>query len=441
MFVSRNPATATLLAERPCWETTQLEATLASAHLAQRQWALRPLSERVIILRQLASALADEQEGPRLIHAEMGKLLTEAEAEVHKAARLAEYYADHAAEFLAPQSHGQGEVQFAPLGLVLAVMPWNFPFWQVLRAAIPALLCGNALLWKPAPNVALASQRLADLAVAAGLPPGLLQPLWIAPQQVESVLAHPAVAMVTFTGSSRTGRIIGELAGRQLKKSLLELGGSDPFIVLADADLDAAAAAALHSRFGNAGQTCIAAKRFIVEDCVAEAFVQRFVQRIATLQAGVNLAPLARADLCTTLAQQVEDAMAHGARCLYRGETPQSAGFWFPPMLLDNVDPASKVAQEEVFGPVAVVLRVTDSDAAIALANASAYGLSGSIWSRDVDRADALASQLESGSVYLNRLPRSDLALPFGGVKQSGYGRELGRFGLWEFCNIRAVHR
>ncbi len=441
MFSSTNPYTGQTFFQRESWNSPTLKTVLDRAADSQREWQKLTLESRAKCLLDFAQRINQEEAAAAAtIREEMGKLEKEALAEIRKAERLVEYYARSAPDILSPRRLEQGEVVYMPLGIILGVMPWNFPFWQVLRAAIPAMLAGNAFVWKPAPSVPLSSELLEKLARESQLPPDLFQALWIEPDQVPEVLEHPSVAMVTFTGSSTTGRKIGAMAGGALKKSLLELGGSDPFIVLEDADIEAAAEAALHSRFGNAGQTCIAAKRFIVCEPIADAFVLALQHKMSHLQAGTNLAPLARADLRTHLHQQVQSSLSQGAKCLLGGELPAGPGYFYPATLLDCVHTSHRTAQEEVFGPVASIIRVHDAAEAVTVANDTRYGLSASVWSQDLRRAREIADQIQSGSVYLNRLSRSDLALPFGGIKESGYGRELGPEGILEFVNIRAIH-
>ena len=385
----------------------------------------------------------------------MGKPLTEAQAEVRKSAWVCEHYADHAAQMLAPQTveaaAPDNQVRFDPLGVILSVMPWNFPVWQVLRFAAPAWMAGNAVLMKHAPNTFGTANKLAELCHAAGLPPGLLVDLRIPVEEVASVIADPRVAAVTLTGSDRAGRAVASVAGRHLKKCVLELGGSDAFIVLADADVDAAVEAGVASRVLNSGQSCIAAKRFFVAEAVYDRFVASFIERMSALVVGDPMAadtqvgPLARPDLLTQLHEQVTASVAAGA-CLRLGGQPLEQSFedarpgaFYAPTVLTDIPPDCPADVDELFGPVASIWRVRDADEAIAHANRSRFGLSSSVWTEDRAQAARLAARIEAGGVFVNQFSYSDPRLPFGGIKQSGYGRELGLFGIREFVNIKTV--
>ncbi len=443
-FVSCNPATGAVFFTRPAWTPAQLDHHLDALRAAQLHWRRQSVAVRCATLLALCQQLlAHRDELARLISSEVGKLIGECQAEVEKSAKLCHYYAELAPQLLAAQEiptlASRSGVSFEPLGLVLAVMPWNYPVWQVLRFAVPALAAGNGCLVKPAPSVPQTSQRLLELVREAGI--DALDMAWIDTPLVEhAIIRCDAVA---FTGSTRTGSRIAELAGRHIKKSVLELGGSNPCIVLADADIALAAEEAAHSRFRDAGQSCNAAKRMIVVPDIAEAFLQAFLAAARRQQPGnpldpdTTLAPLARADLRTALHEQVCDAVAHGARCLLGGELPDGPGFFYPATVLDQVTPACRVWREETFGPVATVLRAQSDADAIRLANDTPFGLGASLYSADLDRAQALAAELEVGSVFINRHTSSDLRLPFGGVKASGYGRELSEFGLYEFVNVK----
>ncbi|MEN9986692.1 MAG: hypothetical protein RI925_2194 [Pseudomonadota bacterium] len=443
-FVSCNPATGAVFFTRPAWTPAQLDHHLDALRAAQLHWRRQSVAVRCATLLALSQQLlAHRDELARLISSEVGKLIGECQAEVEKSAKLCHYYAELAPQLLAAQEiptlASRSGVSFEPLGLVLAVMPWNYPVWQVLRFAVPALAAGNGCLVKPAPSVPQTSQRLLELVREAGI--DALDMAWIDTPLVEhAIIRCDAVA---FTGSTRTGSRMAELAGRHIKKSVLELGGSNPCIVLADADIALAAEEAAHSRFRDAGQSCNAAKRMIVVPDIAEAFLQAFLAAARRQQPGnpldpdTTLAPLARADLRTALHEQVCDAVAHGARCLLGGELPDGPGFFYPATVLDQVTPACRVWREETFGPVATVLRAQSDADAIRLANDTPFGLGASLYSADLDRAQALAAELEVGSVFINRHTSSDLRLPFGGVKASGYGRELSEFGLYEFVNVK----
>jgi succinate-semialdehyde dehydrogenase/glutarate-semialdehyde dehydrogenase len=377
----------------------------------------------------------------------MGKLCGAAVQEAEKCGAACRYYADHADTFLRPEvePNGLDAVMFQPLGAVLAVMPWNFPFWQVIRFAAPALAAGNVGLLKHASNVPQCALALEDLFARAGAPRGVFQALLVGSDRVAAIIADDRVAAVTVTGSEGAGRDIASTAGKQIKKSVLELGGSDAFIVLASADLPRAIATAVKARLVNNGQSCIAAKRFIVADAVYDPFVREFSAAMAALRVGdpaapeTQLGPLALASIRDDVADQVERSVAAGARLLTGGRWPEGPGWFYPATVLADVPPDAAAAREEVFGPVAAVFRVAGVDEAIALANASPFGLGAAAFTRDRAEADRLARELEAGSVFINSMVVSDARFPFGGVKRSGYGRELGLYGLREFVNVKTV--
>jgi succinate-semialdehyde dehydrogenase/glutarate-semialdehyde dehydrogenase len=379
----------------------------------------------------------------------MGKPVRQGRAEIEKCAWACAHYADHAADMLAPQvvetDAARSYVRFDPLGVVLAIMPWNFPFWQVFRFAAPALAAGNVVLLKHAANVPRCAQEIERIVARAGVVEGGLQALLISRQVASELIAHPVVKAVTFTGSTRAGTEIAAKAGHALKKSVLELGGSDPFLVRGDADVAAAARAAAQARTQNAGQSCIAAKRFVVVHEVADAFVEAFRRALEGLRVGdpqredTDVGPLAREDLLGTLEGQVQRSIEAGAKLVTGGHRLPGPGFFYTPTLLDAVRPGMAVADEETFGPVAAVMRVKDDAQAVEVANQSEYGLGASVWSRDDRAAEALAARIESGSVFVNGIVKSDPRLPFGGVKHSGYGRELSVQGLHEFVNVKSV--
>jgi succinate-semialdehyde dehydrogenase/glutarate-semialdehyde dehydrogenase len=449
-ITSINPATGLTLATFETLPNTAIEAALDRAVAAQRAWSVQPVEERPAVLRSLARTLRGSAATyAALITAEMGKPLAEALAEIEKCAWTCDHYAEAGPGYLAPEEIGtsasKSYVAFDPLGVVLAIMPWNFPFWQFLRFAAPAIMAGNGMLLKHASNVPQCAMALEDLCKAAGLPDGLMQTLMIEAGQVESLIADPRVAAVTLTGSSAVGATVAAQAGGQLKKQVLELGGSDPFIVLADADIDAAAKAAASSRFRNAGQSCIAAKRFIVIDDVADAFAAAFQREIETLTVGdpslesTLVGPMARDNLRQDLIAQVDASVKQGARIVTGGHAIDGAGFFYAPTLLDHVTTDMPVFTQETFGPAAALIRAKDVDDAVRLANDTEYGLGAAIWSRDTAAAQIIARRIEAGSVFINAIVASDARLPFGGVKKSGYGRELGALGLREFTNIKTV--
>ncbi|WP_199154192.1 aldehyde dehydrogenase family protein [Chromobacterium sp. ASV23] len=443
-FTSCNPATGEVCYTRPTWHAHELDLALKQLSAAQDCWAALTVEQRAAQLLRLAEQLAQQRDAlAYLITQEVGKRTGECLAEIDKSVQLIRYYAALAPELLQslqiPTQASRSGVAFEPLGLVLAVMPWNYPIWQVLRFAIPALMSGNACLVKPAPSVPQCSQLLLDCIRQSGL--AVMDMAWIDTELVEDAIRR--CDAVAFTGSTHTGRIIASLAGKHLKKTVLELGGSNPFIVLADADIEAAARDAANSRFRDAGQSCNAAKRMIVVPEVADAFVEAFCAEAAKLRAGdprdpaTTLSPLTRADLREALHAQVLDACHNGAKLRLGGQMPQTPGFFYPATVLDRVTAACRVYHEEVFGPVASILRASDEADAIRLANDTPFGLGASIYSADNERAWALARQIEAGSVFINRHTSSDLRLPFGGVKASGYGRELSEFGLYEFVNVK----
>jgi succinate-semialdehyde dehydrogenase/glutarate-semialdehyde dehydrogenase len=445
-----NPATGERLQSFEAWTNGRIEQALGQAEAAAPPWDAIGLEARCRHILALAERLrAQSEECARLISLEMGKLLREARAEVAKCATLCDYYAEHAAAFLADEhvgsEAGSSYVCFQPLGTVLGIMPWNFPFWQVFRFAVPALIAGNTGLLKHAPNVMGCAMKIEALFREAGLPEGVFQNLPIEVEAVAGVIADRRVHAVTLTGSGRAGSQVAAQAGAALKKTVLELGGSDAFIVLDDADLGEASEWAARARFQANGQSCIAAKRFIVAEPVAEEFVARFRALAEArvpgdpLDENSGLGPVARADLREALHAQVRDALAHGARAVTGGELPSGAGFFYPPSILDGVTPEMRAWREELFGPVASIIRVSGDDEALRIANDSPFGLGGSVWTGDTDRGEHLARRLQSGSAFVNAMVRSDPGLPFGGIKQSGYGRELAGFGIREFVNVKTV--
>lgn len=446
---SVNPATGEQIARWPLADGTHIEQSIALAHRASQDWRRRSVDERARLLAAIAVMLRERKaELARTISLEMGKPIAEAEAEVEKSAWNCEYVATHGPAWLADEpvtTQAQASyITLLPLGVVLSVLPWNFPVWQVFRCAASALLAGNALLIKHAPNVQGCANAIARLLQAAGLPEGVFQNLHAAVPAIGGIIADPRIAAVTLTGSAAAGARVAAQAGAACKKSVLELGGSDAFIVLADADLDAAVAAGVRARFANCGQVCLAAKRFIVEAAVAEAFTERFAAAAAALrsgdplQPGTQLGPMARADLRDTLLRQVEVSVQQGARLLTGGKAVDP-GWYHQPTVLADVTAGMPVAIEETFGPVAAIQRAGNADEAIAMANDSPFGLSAMLWSGDVERARRLARQLDVGGVFINSVTASDPRLPVGGVKLSGYGRELGRAGLLELCNQQTV--
>jgi succinate-semialdehyde dehydrogenase/glutarate-semialdehyde dehydrogenase len=450
MIESINPATEEVLATFEELKPEQIEDAIASAHRAWKSWSRTTLTKRGRAMHRAASFLREnKQRYSRLISMEMGKPLVEAESEIEKCAWACDFFADNAEHFLSPQqiksNATESYVAFEPLGVLLAIMPWNFPFWQVFRFAAPAVMAGNTALLKHASNVPQCSLAIEEVFRESGLPEGAFRSLMIKGSAVESIIADPRVKAISLTGSSATGAHVASLAGRAIKKCVLELGGSDPFIVLADADLPAAAAMAVRSRFQNVGQSCIAAKRFIVVQQVAEEFERLFAGEVSTLKVGdplergSQIGPMARGDLRDALDEQVRLSMKQGANALVGGERISGPGYFYAPTVLSEVSLEMPVCAEETFGPVAAVIRVKDVDEAITRANDTPFGLGANLWTRDIDAARELARRIEAGSVFINGMVASDPRLPFGGVKQSGYGRELSEFGIREFVNIQTV--
>jgi len=427
-----------------------IETALAAADRAFPGWAALPLADRGACLRSVAALLRVRRDDiAAVMTGDMGKLRREAFTEIEKSAAACEYYADNAGRYLADQAVGtdaqRSYVTYEPIGCVLAVMPWNFPVWQVFRFLAPTLMAGNVAVLKHATNAPRCADAIAAVLADAGVPPGVFAVLHIDSEQTAGVIGDPRIKAVTLTGSDRAGRSVAATAGKHLKKCVLELGGSDPFVVLDDADLDRAVPMAVASRFGNAGQTCIAAKRFIVVDAIADTFVRRFVEASAKLKTGdprsddTGLAPMARADLRDELHKQVQASIAQGAKPLL-GCEPGQGDTAYPASILDHVTPGMPAYDEELFGPVASVIRARDEADALRIANDTAFGLGASVWTRDGARGEAVARRITAGACFVNSIVRSDVRLPFGGTKASGYGRELAEHGIHEFMNIKTVY-
>ncbi|TNC50543.1 NAD-dependent succinate-semialdehyde dehydrogenase [Rubellimicrobium rubrum] len=450
MIISIDPSTGTELARFQAHSSEQVNAALDGAVSAQREWRRRPIEQRVELLTGMARALRDgKRKYAALITAEMGKPIVEAEAEIEKCAWTCDFYAESAPRFLADEriesNATESAVVFDPLGVVLAIMPWNYPFWQFFRFAAPALAAGNGAILKHANNVPQCALAIEQVMREAGCPEGLMRTLLIEASEVAGLIADDRIVAVTLTGSTQVGSIVASQAGKALKKQVLELGGSDPFIVLADADIEAAATTAVKARYINVGQSCVNAKRFIVEDAVADRFAEAFKANVAKLKMGdpmerdTNIGPMARANLRDDLHGQVERSVAAGAVVLAGGAPVDGPGFYYPATILDHVRPDHVAFCEETFGPVAAIIRVRDADEAVDLANQTEFGLGAALWTTNLDRARELARRIDAGAVFINGMVASDARLPFGGIKKSGYGRELGSYGIKEFTNIKTV--
>jgi len=447
---SVNPATGEILREYPEPTPEEVEARLGVAAAAFERWRATPIAERAAAMTRLGSALRAERDPlARLMTSEMGKTIAAAEAEVTKCALACDHFAEHAERLLAPEpapsDARRSYLRFDPLGAVLAVMPWNFPLWQAFRAAVPAIMAGNVVVLKHASNVPGSALAIEALFGLAGFPPGVFTTLLLPPARAELLVDHPLIRGVTLTGSEEAGRRLAARAGAALKKTVLELGGSDPFIVLADADPESVVAEAVAARVQNNGQSCIAAKRFLVEAPMAERFERAFADRMSALKVGdpldraTDVGPLARDDLRDTLDRQVKDSVAAGARLLTGGARLPGRGFFYAPTVLVDAGPGIAAFDEETFGPLAAVTRVRDAAHAVAVANTSRFGLGASVWTGTPERGEALAQALEAGLVFVNGIVKSDPRLPFGGVKASGYGRELAAAGVREFTNMKTV--
>ncbi|MBY0474561.1 MAG: NAD-dependent succinate-semialdehyde dehydrogenase [Nitrosomonas sp.] len=447
---SINPATGQIIQSFPIWQAVEINAVLKQVESAQTEWASLGFAQRSGLMRNLAQLFRQRsEEYANLITEEMGKLLKEARAEIEKCALGCEHYANQAESYLRDEiiasDASRSLVVYQPLGIVLCIMPWNFPFWQLIRAAAPAMMAGNAVVLKHASNVPRCALALEDAFHQAGFPEHVFRTLMIGAEQAQAVIADRRIAAVTLTGSSAAGRKVAAIAGQHLKKCVLELGGSDPFIVLDDADIESTAKQALVARLQNMGQSCIAAKRFILIDTIADAFVAQLKMLFSQLQIGdpkhmdTGIAPMAREDLRTELHAQVERSLASGAKLVFGGNVIGAQGAYYAPTILDQVQPGMAAFDEELFGPVVAIVRVKNAEEAIQLANRTQFGLGGSVWTRDTMLGEALARQIHAGSTFVNGIVKSDPRLPFGGIKESGYGRELSYHGIREFVNIKTV--
>ena len=447
---STNPLTNQVIRTFEEHSDTYVQKALAQAEEAYRQNKQLSFKERAQRMHRVANLLRkNKSQYGQIMTDEMGKTRQQAIGEIEKCAMCCDYFADHAAQFLADEplsvEKGEAYIAYDPIGTVLAIMPWNFPFWQVIRFAAPNLMAGNVGLLKHAPNVPQCALALESVFQEAGFPPGAFQVLLIDHDRVGGLVEDDRIKAATLTGSDRAGSAVAKKAGEQIKKTVLELGGSDPFIVLADADVAQAAAVAVKARMQNCGQSCIAAKRFIVEASVADAFTEQLLEKMDALQQGdpnddaTDYGPMAREDLAETLLQQVQESVSQGAKVLLGGDRPDREGAFFNATVLTDIPTDSPAYQEELFGPVASVFVVADAQEAIHLANDSPYGLGSSLWTKDIEKAKQLARQIESGAVYINQMMASHPAVPFGGIKRSGYGRELSPLGIREFMNQKTI--
>ena len=450
--VSVNPTTGETLSSLPWASEQQVDSAIALAERGYRQWRKVSVAQRATTLRNVGAAMRARSEAlAQMISLEMGKPIAQARGEVAKSANLCDWYAEHGPAMLNTEAtlveDNKAVIEYRPMGAILAIMPWNFPVWQVLRGAVPILLAGNSYLLKHAPNVLGSAAMIGEIFAAAGVPEGVFGWVNATNDGVSQMINDPRIAAVTVTGSVRAGKAIGAQAGAALKKCVLELGGSDPFIVLNDADLDEAVKAAVIGRYQNTGQVCAAAKRFIVEAGIAEAFTQKFVAAVAALKMGDPrdeqnyIGPMARFDLRDELHEQVRATLKEGATLLLGAEKIEGAGNYYAPTVLGNVTAEMTGFREELFGPVATITEARDADHALALANESEFGLSATVYTISETQARRFADELECGGVFINGYCASDARVAFGGVKKSGFGRELSHFGLHEFCNVQTVWR
>ncbi len=450
MYIATNPTTGEELHRYPLHSNEALDQCMTQAATTFAGWRKTTFAERADLLKKVARFMRDDMERlARLMTIEMGKPIVEARAEVQKSALCAEYYADHGAEYLAakdlPSDATHSYVQHLPLGPIFGVLPWNAPFWLAFRFCAPAIMAGNTCLMKHDPHVPACAEAIADVFVQVGAPAGLMQNIRVDNEQAARVISNDAIQAVSLTGSSAAGSKVASLAASQIKPAVLELGGSDPSLVLADADLDTAAKVLTVSRIINAGQSCIAAKRIIVEAPVYDAFIEKYQAHLAALKMGdpaeetTQIGPIARPDLRDGLHRQVSMSIEQGGRCLLGGELPAGPGYFYPVTLLVDVSPEMPVSCEETFGPIAVVMKAESAEHALAIANDTSYGLAASIWTTDVAMAEKMSRDIEAGQVVINGIVKTDPRLPSGGIKRSGYGRELGPHGILEFVNVQQV--
>lgn len=448
-----NPATGEALKEYELMDESALDQIVKEASNVQESWRRRSFDERAGLLRKVAEILEDRKsEFAELMAREMGKPLSQGESESEKCAWVCEYYADHAEEFLSNEiinsDADKSYVTFNPLGTVLAIMPWNFPFWQLFRFAAPALMAGNAAILKHSSNTTGCALAIEGVIHEAGIPESLFRTVIADKDHTQELIEHTGIAAVTLTGSTRAGKAVASKAGSQLKKAVLELGGSDPYVILSDADIEKAAETCVTSRLINSGQSCIAAKRFIVVEDIYDDFLDAVTDRMLLKQMGdpfdssTDIGPMAREDLRDELHEQVQESIEKGAECVLGGKIPDRDGAYYPATILTNISKGMPAYDDELFGPVASVIKVKDEKEAIKVANDTDFGLGAAIFSEDIGHAEKIAAEeLQAGCCFINAFVKSDPRLPFGGIKQSGFGRELSHFGIKEFVNIKTVYR
>ncbi|RNC85862.1 MAG: NAD-dependent succinate-semialdehyde dehydrogenase [Balneola sp.] len=446
-----NPASGELIREYPNTSFTEFEQIVSDANAAQKEWAKRTFENRKPLLLKIASLLREQKEElAQLMALEMGKPLAQGISEVEKCAWVCEYYAEHAEEFLRDKTvateASKSYVTFQPLGVVLSIMPWNFPFWQLFRFGAPALMAGNGVILKHAEITTGCALKIEELVHQAGIPSNLFRTVLFENEDMRPVIQHAGIAAVTLTGSTRAGKIVASQAGEALKKTVLELGGSDPYLIFSDADISKAAELCVTSRLLNSGQTCIAAKRFIVVESVYDEFLEQFTELMSSktignpFDEGVDIGPMARIDLRNELHKQVQGSIKLGATPIIGCEKPESQGAFYPVSILTDVTKGMPAYEEELFGPVAAIIKVRDEEEAIQIANDTNFGLGAAVFTNDVKKGEEIASRyLEAGCCFVNGFVKSDPRLPFGGIKQSGYGRELGLYGIREFVNAKTV--
>lgn len=452
MITAMNPTTGETLEKYEEPSPDEIMQRLEKAYQAFRAWRQTRFSERAELMKKVSRALTENQsEYARTMALEMGKPIAAGRAEIEKCVWVCDYYAEHAEKMLQPEiiktDARKSFVTFNPLGVILAIMPWNYPFWQVFRHAAPGLMAGNGVILKHASNVPGCAVAIEDIFKKAGFPEYLFQNFLISSKRVDDLIEHPTITAATLTGSTTAGRAVAEKAGKMLKKTLLELGGSDPYLILEDADLDKTVEACVTSRLLNSGQSCISAKRFVVVEAVRRQFEQMLVDQMQAKRMGdpldeaVEIGPQARFDLRDDLHQQVINSITQGAVCLLGGEIPEDPGAFYPATVLGNVGKGMPAYEEEIFGPVAAVIPVKNEKEAIQVANDSSFGLGAAVFTRDTERGERIAANhLEAGNCFVNTFVKSDPRLPFGGIKESGYGRELSHYGLKEFVNIKTVY-